>query len=195
MEQFTYIVILAIVVFIGVTRAFTVCDPENCSGHGTCMAEGLCSCDPGFESVYIDPGTACLALGCTETEYDVTGECFACNCSSSGSTALNCTDTTGVCDCKIGYVGTKCTDCDIGFIANGTLCSLPTETPEDPEDTTSLWIILIIVIVTATVIIIIVIRVNGIQVFSIPVSKQVKKRKSKRHVRFKSVVEEATGRT
>ena len=49
----------------------------------------------------------------------------ACNCDATGSSSLQCADTTGICTCNAGYKGTKCDaacGCD-STGSSGTACN------------------------------------------------------------------------
>ena len=82
--------------------------PSNCSGHGSCGADGYCRCDVGFA------GAACSRA--------ISGVCLN-NCAGHGA----CLGREGVCACDVGYGGLDCSSpsalapCPLGCSGRG-LC-------------------------------------------------------------------------
>jgi hypothetical protein len=68
------------------------CPGNGCNGHGTCGADGVCSCFTGYS------GSGCGDKDCPD------------DCSGSGT----CNPSTGVCACSGGFVGDSCAGCAAG---------------------------------------------------------------------------------
>jgi hypothetical protein len=49
---------------------------------------------------------------------------LACNCNLEGSTGELCNSISGKCQCKAGYMGLKCDECEIGYFRLGNQCIL-----------------------------------------------------------------------
>jgi hypothetical protein len=100
----------------GGARLGTPCEPDPCSGHGTCDASGdepVCTCDPGYD------GDACDDCADGYQDHDGDGDCAAdCNTVDLDCPLhMSCDDSTGeaTCVCDSGYTGDTCDDCDAGY--------------------------------------------------------------------------------
>ena len=41
----------------------------------------------------------------------------------NGASGITCDDTTGQCECNVGYTGKQCNHCQSGYFADGSKCS------------------------------------------------------------------------
>lgn len=102
------------------------CDGIDCSGHGTCTAQGAtarCTCEYGYEAS--EDGTECLPVD--------TGPCSGITCSGHGRCRVD-EDDNAYCDCDPGYspaadgldcIENQCTE-DCGVLGCcGTVCCEP----------------------------------------------------------------------
>ena len=83
-----------------------------CSGHGTCLGDGLCLCRGGYcgQNCSVAPAV-CDSLACDPGFYGA-GCALLCLCSSHG-TCLNGPFGSGACVCSEGWVGSTCaTPCE-----------------------------------------------------------------------------------
>ncbi|MFH2009232.1 MAG: clostripain-related cysteine peptidase [bacterium] len=100
----------------GGTGLGTPCDPDPCSGHGTCDAsgdDGVCACDPGYA------GDACEGCDDGYQDHDGDGDC-APGCETVDLDCplhMSCDDSSGEagCVCDPGYAGQTCEACDDGY--------------------------------------------------------------------------------
>ena len=78
--------------------------------------------DQASSGVPISLGLKALASTTCDTNFYKESDgstCTACNCDATGSSSLQCADSTGQCTCNAGYKGTKC-DATCGCDATGS---------------------------------------------------------------------------
>ena len=98
-----------------------VCQPDSCSGHGTCSTpSGVieCACDAGYAGDICNecaPGYHLEGQNCVEDEV-----CQPDSCSGHGT----CSTPSGVieCACDAGYAGDICNECAAGYHLEGQEC-------------------------------------------------------------------------
>ena len=114
------------------------CHACNCNAQGSanlsCSAAGVCNCVPGFQGDRCDSCTATLALpGCDDCQagfYNLSVDtsssplCEACQCSTLSSVDNSCDSSTGQCNCRAGFIGRDCTQCDPLAATHGPTCSV-----------------------------------------------------------------------
>ncbi|MFH2005885.1 MAG: hypothetical protein ABI333_04770 [bacterium] len=124
------------------------CEPESCSGHGTCDDSAgvvVCTCTQSYS------GTNCDGCASGYQDNDNTGQC-APDCETAMAQGLTCAthalcdDTSGQaqCVCAPGYDGALCDACAAGFQDNdgdgtclpdcqaaGSICGLPHSVCDD----------------------------------------------------------------
>lgn len=84
--------------------------PQNCTGHGTCINQSFCQCDPGWKGDQCESPTTCPGIpsGADGTECCFSGVVGArAQCCQSASAVL---DAAGEC-CESGHVD-ACGACD-----------------------------------------------------------------------------------
>ena len=115
-------------------------DVRPCNGHGTCLGDGSCECDAGWEArddcscnslVTCNGKGNCTADGCEcepgyladcdvcEDNYaNIEGECVPC----SGCVNGKCENVDGAakCVCDENFTGDDCSNCDDDFYPHGT---------------------------------------------------------------------------
>ena len=91
------------------------CDATGSSSTACDASTGQCTCKSGYS------GTTCNTLTCSTNFYKASDgtTCTACNCDATGSSSLQCADSTGQCTCNAGYKGTKC-DATCGCDSTGS---------------------------------------------------------------------------
>ena len=116
---------------------FSACDCSSSGASSTsCTSSGVCTCKSNFSgtkctscnsSYYGYPNCNCKSLiyywnvFLINEIFNIDKISLACNCDVSGSSSTSCSSS-GVCSCKTGYTGEKCSSCLPGYHKAGSEC-------------------------------------------------------------------------
>ena len=111
------------------------CDTTGSSGTACDATSGQCTCNTGYTGTtcnscatnyYRASDGTCKSMLITVFQMPILYKCFfsACGCDATGSSNLQCADSTGQCTCNAGFKGTTCNTacgCDTTG-SSGTAC-------------------------------------------------------------------------
>ena len=101
------------------------CECHSLGGkETTCRPSGDCACNSGYTGSKCDicDDGYYTSGNTTSGKLSSTASCSDCMCNVEGSLGKSCSQGSGTCNCKPGYVGDKCDDCDINYYKSTTTC-------------------------------------------------------------------------
>uniref|UniRef100_H9H689 Agrin n=1 Tax=Monodelphis domestica TaxID=13616 RepID=H9H689_MONDO len=105
------------------------CNPYGSYGGGCDPTSGQCSCRPGVGGLKCDrcePGFWNFRGIVTDSR----SGCTPCNCDPGGAVRDDCEQMTGLCSCKEGITGMKCSQCPPGSILGPSGCEKDPSAPK-----------------------------------------------------------------